>query len=183
MTARRPVTRACAAASATAVLLLAAAPAAAQGDGEGRCRVLCAPDFKVEPTVTFENLGNRARVEAVGADGAGVGPPARQARESVFELILALGIPTELPRVGFTLEGRYYDPQGRLLPQLQWYPRLIREIHLANRTLHTVLVDDAIPDLRLRRVDLEHRSVFQAVNRQPGCSWGRPSGIPLVAAH
>lgn len=83
-------------------MLAAPLPAGAQADGEDRCRVLCAPDFKVEPTVTFENLANRARVEP--ADGAGAGAPARQARESVFELILALGIPTELPRVGFTLE-------------------------------------------------------------------------------
>lgn len=111
--------------SATAVLLLAAAPAAAQGDGEGRCRVLCAPDFKVEPIDRLNRL-----------------------------------MLTVLPPLEASGEGRYYDPQGRLLPQLQWYPRLIREIHLANRTLHTVLVDDAIPDLRQRRVDLEHRSVF-----------------------
>ena len=97
------VARACSAALAAAVLLLLAPPAAAQGDDEPRCRFLCAPDFKVEPTVTFENLGNRARVEAAG-DGSGAGAPARQERESVFELILALGIPTELPRVGFTLE-------------------------------------------------------------------------------
>ena len=91
-----------AAAGAAAVLLAAAPGAFAQGGGEDRCRVLCAPDLKVEPTVTFENLANRARVEA--ADGDGTGAPARQARESVFELILALGIPTEIPRVGFTLE-------------------------------------------------------------------------------
>ena len=28
----------------------------------------------------------------------------REARETVFELILAVGIPTEIPRVGFTIE-------------------------------------------------------------------------------
>ncbi|MCE2513835.1 MAG: hypothetical protein J4F37_02260 [Acidobacteria bacterium] len=67
---------------------------------------------------------------------------------------------TVLPPLETSGEGRYYDPQGRLLPQLQWYPRLIREIHLANRTLHTVLVDDAIPDLQRTRTELEHRSVF-----------------------
>ena len=64
---------------------------------------------------------------------------------------------TVLPPLEASGEVRYYDPQGRLLPQLQWYPRLIREIHLANRTLHTVLVDDAIPDLRQRRVDWRSR--------------------------
>ena len=67
---------------------------------------------------------------------------------------------TVLPPLEASGDGRYYDQDGRLLPQLQWYPRLIREIHLANRTLHTVLVDDAIPDLRRTRTELEHRSVF-----------------------
>ena len=83
-------------------LILVAAPAAAQDDAEPRCRILCAPDFKVEPTITFENLANRARVEVV--DDAGAVSTARQEGESVFEVILALGIPTEIPRVGFTLE-------------------------------------------------------------------------------
>ena len=89
-------------AAAAAALLLAAQPAAAQEDGEPRCRIFCVPDFKVEPTITFENLFGPARVEAV--DEAGAVVQARQARESVFEVILALGIPTEIPRVGFTLE-------------------------------------------------------------------------------
>ena len=89
-------------AAAAAILLALASPALAQNGDEPPCRILCAPDFKVEPTVTFENLGNRARVETL--DGDSVVSAGRQERESVFELILALGIPTELPRVGFTLE-------------------------------------------------------------------------------
>ena len=84
------------------ILLALASPVLAQDGDEPRCRVLCAPDFKVEPTVTFENLVNRARVETLADDGAS--PAGQQERESVFELILALGIPTEIPRVGFTLE-------------------------------------------------------------------------------
>ena len=83
-------------------LLLAVQPAAAQADEDPPCRILCVPDFKVEPTITFENLAGRARVEVT--DEAGDTAVERQARESVFELILALGIPTEIPRVGFTLE-------------------------------------------------------------------------------
>ena len=39
-----------------------------------------------------------------------------------------------------------YDSAGRLLPHLAWYPRLVREIDVANRTLHRVVVDVAIPD-------------------------------------
>lgn len=97
----RPVVGVAAAVAAT--LLLGAAPAVAQEqEAESRCRILCAPDFKLEPTFTFENLANRARVEVT--DGAGAMSMARQEGEAVFELILALGIPTEIPRVGFTLE-------------------------------------------------------------------------------
>ena len=97
--AMQPVRRLAALAGA---LLLAAQPAAAQADDDPPCRFLCVPDFKVEPTMTFENLAGRARVEVT--DEAGGTVVERQARESVFEVILALGIPTEIPRVGFTLE-------------------------------------------------------------------------------
>ncbi len=89
-------------AAVAAGLLLAATAATARADEEPSCRFVCAPDFKVEPTVTFEHLGNRARVAETADDGTV--STGRQARESVFELILALGIPTEIPRVGFTLE-------------------------------------------------------------------------------
>lgn len=44
-----------------------------------------------------------------------------------------------------------YDPAGRLLPHLAWYPRLVREIETANRTLHDVVVNGAIPDLTADR--------------------------------
>ena len=102
MTAIGPAALTRCTAAAAAALLLAAQPAAAQEDSEPRCRIFCVPDFKVEPTITFENLAGRARVETV--DESGVVVQERQARESVFEVILALGIPTEIPRVGFTLE-------------------------------------------------------------------------------
>ena len=65
---------------------------------EGRaCAVLCAPELKIEPTLTFENLGRRARVQMGGTTE-------RTARETVFELIFALEVPTEIPRVGLTFE-------------------------------------------------------------------------------
>ncbi|MEQ1573234.1 MAG: hypothetical protein ABL993_03215 [Vicinamibacterales bacterium] len=77
-------------------LLLAPLPAAAQN--EPRCTVLCAPELKVEPTWTIENLGSRPRVEVDGQ-------VERAARESVFELIFALDVPTAIPRVGLTIEA------------------------------------------------------------------------------
>ena len=77
-------------------LLLLAAPASAQN--EPRCAFLCAPELKIEPTWTIENLGARPKVEIDGQEE-------RTARESVFELIFALDVPTTIPRVGLTLEA------------------------------------------------------------------------------
>ena len=74
------------------------APAPAQE----RCAFLCAPDLKIEPTVTVEHLFGAARVEAL--EDGDVVATATQAREAVFELILAVGIPTALPRIGFSVE-------------------------------------------------------------------------------
>ncbi len=69
---------------------------------EARCAFLCAPEVKIEPTFTFENLFSRARVEEV-ENGVAL-EAMRQARETVFELVLAVDVPTEIPRVGFTFE-------------------------------------------------------------------------------
>ena len=78
------------------------APAAAQG--EPRCLFLCAPELKIEPTWTIENLGGPRRLEVDGqVESIGV--------ESVFELVLALDVPTTIPRVGFTLEA-IFSPFG-----------------------------------------------------------------------
>jgi len=79
-------------------LALAAAPAAGQTQDDRPCRLLCAPELKVEPTFTIEHLAQRPRVEADGA-------VERVSRETVFELIFALDIPTEIPRIGLTLEA------------------------------------------------------------------------------
>ena len=79
-----------------AVVLLTPAPGAAQ-DGDA-CTVLCAPELKIEPTISFENLGSRARVEADGV-------VEETERETVFELLFAVGVPTQIPRVGLTFEA------------------------------------------------------------------------------
>ena len=78
-----------------AAVLLIPAPAQAQEDGS--CAFLCVPELKIEPTITFENVLDRARVETGGV-------AQRTQRETIFELIFALGVPTEIPRVGLTLE-------------------------------------------------------------------------------
>jgi hypothetical protein len=62
------------------------------------CVLLCVPALNVEPTLTFESLGDRPRIESEGA-------VARSPRETVFELIFAVDVPTEIPRVGLSLEA------------------------------------------------------------------------------
>ena len=81
-----------------AALLGAAAPATAQDEQDRPCVFLCAPELKIEPTFTIEHLAQRHRIAADGA-------VERVARETVFELIFALDIPTEIPRIGVTLEA------------------------------------------------------------------------------
>ena len=73
-------------------------PGNVAAQGEPRCRLICAPELKIEPTWTVENLASRPRIEANGHAG-------RATRENVFELILALDVPTTIPRIGFTFEA------------------------------------------------------------------------------
>ena len=88
----------------TAIVLLllfaAVTPAGAQ-DNDG-CFFFCRPELKIEPTFTVENLFNRHRVAEMDGDTQ-VGVELAE-REVVFEMVLALDIPTEIPRVGFTFE-------------------------------------------------------------------------------
>ena len=66
-------------------------------EGEG-CAVLCVPELKIEPTITFDNLADRARIEIDGV-------VEKTERETVFELIFAVEVPTEIPRTGLTFEA------------------------------------------------------------------------------
>ena len=84
------------------LIALAAAGLVAPAHGEAQeseaCAVLCMPELKIEPTLTFDNLGDRARVEVAGV-------VEETQREMVLELIFALDVPTEIPRVGLTFEA------------------------------------------------------------------------------
>ena len=67
-----------------------------------RCFFVCRPELKLEPGFTVENLFSRHRIaEFEGDEQIRV---TRAEREVVFETSLALDIPTEIPRVGFTVE-------------------------------------------------------------------------------
>jgi hypothetical protein len=80
------------------LLVLMLIPARALAQTEPRCVVFCAPELKVEPTWTVENLFSPPRIESSGV-------VERAARELVFELIFAVDIPTTIPRIGTTFEA------------------------------------------------------------------------------
>ena len=89
------------------VVLFGSGPLFAQQ--EERCRILCAPALKIEPTFTVENLFRPPVVETI-EDGVAV-ESRREKRERVFELIFALDVPTAVPRLGLTLEA-IFKPFG-----------------------------------------------------------------------
>lgn len=79
-----------------AVFVVAMWPAVAAA--QAACRFLCTPQLLIEPTFTIENLVNGPRVTTpAGQETVG--------RETVFEVILALDVPTRFPRLGLTAEA------------------------------------------------------------------------------
>jgi hypothetical protein len=86
----------------TAILALCvAAPAIAQ-DQQPKCFFLCAPKFKVEPTFTWENWVKAPRIAET--DSQGNTTVKKVEAENVFETVMAVDIPTTVPRVSFSFE-------------------------------------------------------------------------------
>ena len=83
------------------------------------CRVLCTPEFKVEPTVTSSNLFGSPRI--VHDDGA----VTREPRDTEFELILALGLPTRLSWLEFTVEAIFLPSDPEATPELEFEANLV----------------------------------------------------------
>jgi hypothetical protein len=86
--------------TAMAFAVIVALSDTASAQTQERCKVLCVPELLVEPAWTIENLAHRPRV----IDGAG-NEPHRLPRERVFELVLAVDVPTRWRRIGFTAES------------------------------------------------------------------------------
>ena len=77
-----------------------------------KCKLLCIPKLKLEPTLTIENLFRPPRIAEL-ENGVPV-RTAKAEREAVFEMVLALDIPTEIPRVGLTFETIWAPFTGTL---------------------------------------------------------------------
>ena len=87
----------------------------------------------------FESLDDEILADIIG------GIPLLERLEDRVDRFNALMLPVQASGAPI------YDPAGRLLPHLAWYPRLVREIETANRTLYDVVANRAIPDLEADR--------------------------------
>ena len=153
--------------------LAASAPAAAQD--EPRCVILCAPEFKIEPTWTIENLGGARRIEVDGqVESSGAG--------SVFELVLALDIPTTIPRVGFTFET-IFDPfvtDSSVEIESEFNFQLFDTMHTGGWvSSHVDVVDQFSPgetpgaSSYTHKLDFEWDTAFHLFKRLPQGHWLR----------
>ena len=97
---------------AVGLLLFGVFPAHAQQPTP--CRLLCVPEFKVEPTITFTNVFGSPRIQS------GDGPATRQPRETEFELILSLGLPTRISWLDFTVEAIFLPFDDDSTPELEF---------------------------------------------------------------
>lgn len=102
---------------AVGVLLLGAPAALAQAPAP--CRVLCAPEFKVEPTITFTNVFGPARI--VPDDGTFT----RERRDTEFEVILSLGLPTRVSWLEFTVEAIFLPFDRDSTPELEFETNVV----------------------------------------------------------
>jgi hypothetical protein len=102
---------------ATVFVVLAASSAWAQEPAP--CRVLCSPEFKVEPTITFTNVFGSPRI--MSDDGT----VTREARETEFEVILSLGLPTRVSWLEFTVEAIFLPFDRDSTPELEFETNFI----------------------------------------------------------
>jgi hypothetical protein len=102
---------------AAAVVLLGTPAALAQAPAP--CRALCAPEFKVEPTITFTNVFGSPRI--VQDDGA----VTRERRETTLEVILSLGLPTRVPWLEFTVEAIFLPFDRDSMPELEFETNVV----------------------------------------------------------
>ncbi len=66
--------------------------------------MLCRPELKIEPTFTWENWIGRPRIAEIDSEGNTVVKTLE--RERVYETVVALEVPTVIPRVSFTFESQ-----------------------------------------------------------------------------
>ena len=161
------------------VSLLSALEAA--GQTAPACRVLCAPEFKVEPTVTFTNLFGSPRI----VDEQGT--TTREPRETEFEVILSLGLPTRASWLEFTVEAIFLPFDRDSTPELEFESNFIWLSAARTRgwvTSHFDIVDKFSPAKRTtdrraytHKLNLELDTSVSVFNWLPEGRWLR--GVEL----
>jgi hypothetical protein len=102
-----------------AAIMLVLAATAAWAQEPALCRVLWSPEFKVEPTITFTNVFGSPRI--MSDDGT----VTRESRETEFELILSLGLPTRVSWLEFTVEAIFLPFDRDSTPELEFETNFI----------------------------------------------------------
>ena len=102
-----------------AAMLVVLAETSAWAQHPTPCRVLCSPEFKVEPTITFTDLFGSPRI--MSDDGT----VRRESRETEFELILSLGLPTRVSWLEFTVEAIFLPCDRDSKPELEFETNFI----------------------------------------------------------
>ena len=102
---------------AVAAVLVGTSQAAAQKPPP--CRLLCAPDLGVEPTMTLTNAFRAARM--IQPDGTA----GRQPREIKFDLVLSLDLPSRASWLGFTIEASLQPLDRESPPELEFEANVI----------------------------------------------------------
>jgi hypothetical protein len=157
------------------VCLLSASVAA--GQTTPACRVLCAPEFKLEPTFTFTNLFGSPRI----VDEQGT--TTRQPRETEFEVILSLGLPTRASWLEFTVEAIFLPFDRESTPELEFETNFIWLSTERTRgwvTSHLDIVDKFSPAKRptdrrayTHKLNLELDTSLSVFNWLPEGRWLR----------
>ena len=91
----------------------------AVGQTTPACHVLCAPEFNLEPTITFTKVFRAARI----VDEHGT--TTREPRETEFEVILSLGLPTRASWLEFTVEAIFLPLDRESTPELEFETNFI----------------------------------------------------------
>lgn len=78
------------------------------------CRIFCAPEFNVEPTLTFTNVFGSPRIVV------DHGTPTRERRETEFEVILSVGLPTRVSWLEFVVEAIVLPFDRASTPELEF---------------------------------------------------------------
>jgi hypothetical protein len=160
---------------AAVTVVLAATPAWAQEPAP--CRVLCSPEFKIEPTITFTNLFGSPRI--ISDDGT----VTQESRETPFELILSLALPTRVSWLEFTVEAIFLPFHRDSTPELEFETNFIWLPSERTRgwiTSHFDVVDkfsaaERPTDRRAytHKLNFELDTSFSVFNRLPEGRWLR----------